>query len=1005
VSLRGVLLGAVLAALLACAPAASASQLLSARIASTKSAFRACSDRPATGKAGNVQRRFTAPKLGWVTAKLEGSGGDWDLAVFDASTNRLVAGDSGFTADEVASGIAQPNERLIVQACRLSGSGSKAKLNVSFSAIDASKTPPTLSLVRVSVPNRARKDELTRLGLDLTENGGKDFVDVVLHGAADAKRLRDHKFVYVNKVADIAKQTVADAAKDSAYAKRVRASALPSGRTSYRRLPDYGADMKKLVRENPDLVKPITLPFKTWTGRTVDGIEITQHVNAADGNDGKPVFLQMGVHHAREWPAGEHAIEWAFELVKDYKAGDPRTRSIMARTRTIVVPIVNPDGFNTSREAGETAGAGGGRGGSNETANLAIPYEYQRKNCRTTNPDPNGDDPPSGDCNQQPATGLEQFGTDPNRNYGGFWGGDGATPPGGNPPGEYAQDYRGNGPFSEPETQNIRSLISRRQVTTLITNHTFSDLVLRPPGIQRQGPPVDEAAYKALGDSFARENGYTSEPSYQLYDTTGSTEDWSYYATGGFGFTFEIGLTNFHPPYADTVAQYDGTAPEATNIGGHGNREAYFKAEENTGNTGAHSVLAGKGPSGSVLRLHKDFKTATSPVKDAAGNRGGVILFDDHLDTTMEPTASTFQWHINPSTRPIAAQAKGRPATGSPSPPITQNGITSPTPPCPTYPDSCLPGAFKDVAFDVPPNGGGVDNSFANIRIAWAEPGSDFDLYVYRDADGDGNSANDGNPIASSASGTTSSEETAIGPDIPAGKYVARVVNFAAVDPTFDFSVTFEGPEPFKAATTETWRLTCESFGGTVLTSQDVLIGRGQTVDPGLQKCTAAFNRAFATGKGCDKPTGRVRRTTLDRTKLGRDRLKNLKRFKIGRRSRGSVDRFCFTDKRALRIGYPSKQLRKKFGPKNRKRFKSNKGILVLTSSKKFKVGKLRVGSRARGLRHGLKVGRNRWYVKRGSKAMLVYKVRRKKVYEVGLADKTLTKTRGARKRFFKSFH
>ena len=217
--------------------------------------------------------------------------------------------------------------------------------------------------------------------------------------------------------------------------------------------------------------------------------------------------------------------------------------------------------------------------------------------------------------------------------------------------------------------------------------------------------------------------------------------------------------------------------------------------------------------------------------------------------------------------------------------------------------------------------------------------------------------------------------------------------------------MSFEGPEPFKPGTTETWKLTCESFGGTVLTSQNVLIGRGQQKDPGLQKCTAAFNKAFATGKGCDRPTGKASKTSLDRTKLGRDRLKNLKRFKIGRRSRGSVDRFCFTDKRALRIGYPSSALRKKLGKKNRKRFTAKKGILILTSSKKFKIGKLRVGSSARSLRRGLRVGRNVWYTKKGSKARIVYKVRGKKVYEVGIADRTLTGSRSAQKRFFKSFH
>ena len=95
--------------------------------------------------------------------------------------------------------------------------------------------------------------------------------------------------------------------------------------------------------------------------------------------------------------------------------------------------------------------------------------------------------------------------------------------------------------------------------------------MLRPPGIQVQGPTPDEPIYKALGDAMAAENGYASQLSYQLYDTTGTTEDWSYYATGGLGFTFEIGPEHFHPPFAETVAEYEG-----------GNRAAYFLAQENT---------------------------------------------------------------------------------------------------------------------------------------------------------------------------------------------------------------------------------------------------------------------------------------------------------------------------------------------------------------------------------------------------------------------------------------
>ncbi len=54
------------------------------------------------------------------------------------------------------------------------------------------------------------------------------------------------------------------------------------------------------------------------------GIEIT--TGAANIADGKPVFLLMGAHHAREWPTGENAIEYAYDLLQNFRrpAGDPR---------------------------------------------------------------------------------------------------------------------------------------------------------------------------------------------------------------------------------------------------------------------------------------------------------------------------------------------------------------------------------------------------------------------------------------------------------------------------------------------------------------------------------------------------------------------------------------------------------------------------------------------------------------------------------------------------------
>ena len=56
------------------------------------------------------------------------------------------------------------------------------------------------------LPNRERKDELTKMGLDLTEHGGRNYVEVVLHGAEDAKRLREAKFAYTVEIADLYRQ-------------------------------------------------------------------------------------------------------------------------------------------------------------------------------------------------------------------------------------------------------------------------------------------------------------------------------------------------------------------------------------------------------------------------------------------------------------------------------------------------------------------------------------------------------------------------------------------------------------------------------------------------------------------------------------------------------------------------------------------------------------------------------------------------------------------------------
>ncbi len=1005
----------------AAAPAA-ASELLSTDVSVADAVKRSCIERPVDGGQGYATRSVTAPAAGSVTAHLEAPSGDWDLAVFDADTGRRITGSAYFGASEVANGLVAGGQRLTLQVCRRSGNSGTAKLTVQSRALDPDAEVEKVSLVRVSTPTRDRKDEMTSLGLDLSEHGGAAFIDVVLHGADDAKKLRDSKFMFTTLVADLDAQSDLDRAADRRFARSVRASALPSGRESYRTLEDYNDEMKKLVEANPTLVKPLVLPFKTYEGRTVQGIEITDNVNARDG---KPVFLQMSLHHAREWPSGEHAMEFAYELVNGSKApgaaGD-RVRGLLAKTRTIVIPVVNPDGFNHSRTRGTAAadGPGGGRGApnpgqENETANIVSnpTGEYRRKNCRLV------DDSEAGNCDAAFAAGLAASGVDPNRNYGGLWGGPGASEM------MVDEDYRGPGPFSEPETKNIRDLVSERHVTTLITNHTFSDLILRPPGVQSLGEPPDEnRGYKALGDAMAAENGYLSQKGFELYDTTGTTEDWTYPATGGFGFTFEIGCVvpeeedgkrvgctegNFHPPYSEVVREYEGTTERADENGdGKGNREAYFIALESTANTARHSVIEGKAPAGAILRLKKSFMTKTSPViRD--GEETEVIEFEDNLNTSMEvPASGSFEWHINPSTRPAVAESTGRVPSGDPSAKVEFIGAPGPSAaPDPADPNNDDPTFHNDHPFTVPANGPGVDNEKFTVRIQWQTPGSDWDTRLFRDSNANG-AVDAGEPeVGTSQQGTTDFEQiTVSGPPAVAGAYVFRANNFAATEP-YDGTVTFQGPDPFVPGQVERWTLTCEGSDGKVATTREVLIDRGEvkTEDFGAPcaRAVAAVN--------CLPTRGGVKPRAVGKARLGRTRVRQrralggVKRLK----SRKGIDRYCVRGGGGMRVGYPTKRLSSKISQRSRKRVR-RKAILAITSSRRFRVSKVRVGTSVRVLRKRLRgerryrVGRNVWFTARGKKSRLLFSTRGGKVRQLGLGDRGLTSTRRGTQRFLRAW-
>jgi len=795
-----VALTGALAALLALAAAAPAAQ--NATVTASKSVAKGCQTKFFGKRAGTDVVRARSTAQGLVRARLS-SRGDWDVAVFDAKTKRLVAASAAFRGNELAEGFVRKGQRLLVQACRFAGHASTARVGVSFAAEPASRQVGKTQIVSVSTPTRADKRRLQTLGLDLTESGDADSIEVVLYGEQDAQKLQKAKFRYTVRVADLAKRVQAQRRADRRYAAaQAGGSALPSGRTTYRHLADYELELKLLAGKYPKLVRPITLNHKTHEGRDVVGIEIATH--PYNLNDGKPIFANMGTHHAREWPAAEHTLEWAYDLLTNY-GKQARTTRLVRATRNIVIPVVNPDGFNISREAPDFPP---------ETEFGQFSYEMKRKNCW---PNPEA----TGPCNNSTAGRL--LGVDPNRNYGAFWGGSGASVD------PLDDTFRGTGPFSEPETQNIRELQSTRTITNLITNHTFSNLVLRPPGVVDVGAPLEEPLLKDLGARMTSHNGYTNIPGYGLYDTTGSTEDWTFWAAGSLGYTFEIGDVDFHPPYeVGVVNEYLGLG-DAAGAGLGGNREAYYEMLKSTADARDHSLITGKAPKGWTLRIHKSFMTSTSPVwqNDFGTEVGPAQLFPDVLDYRYASKGGRFEWNVNPSTRPVVAGRDGRDPVAP-----KQDDITFANPagiPAENTEGNYADGEFEAIPFTVlgPPD---ADNGRMTVHIEWGNPETDWDLYVVN--------ADTGEVVTQSASfGDTTEDAVLVDP--PPGNYIAHVVNFDQVDgaPAPDDwtngHVTFLSPTPRHEDAKEAWQLTCEDKKGKVRVTRNVVVDRGDRVNVG----------------------------------------------------------------------------------------------------------------------------------------------------------------------------
>ena len=640
--LRRSLPAAVLALGLA-APAQAATTLNAARTAD-----RDCSARFVGDRASVDATTFRAPREGTLRARLNGTG-DWDLAAYDAK-NVMIAGSKAFRSNELVEVHLRKGATVKLQACRVAGRSRSVRLTTSFSPFDfETLEDPQLSLVEVPISAPWQVRALETLGFDVTHDVHDNRVELLVWGKQELAKLARTGLGFEVKVDDVVRADRLQARRDADAARNGRRSALPTGRTTYRTFEDVQQELKDMVAQHPDLVRPFTLKTKTFQGRDIQAIEVARNVASED--DTRPVVYLNGIHHAREWPATEVLMEFVWDVLKNNKT-EPKFAEILDKVRIVFQPYTNVDGFIVSRGAPQPVEEDSFEGGLYSTATgvvlLGGSFSYKRKNCNpypATNPGP---------CELT-------TGTDNNRNYPHKWGGGGAST---NP---NDQSFRGSGPGSEPETKAVQELQLSLNAPVLISMHNIAAKVLRPPGTEAEGFAPDEAHLLELGRRMAEPTGYANERGFQLYDVTGGTKDWAYAVTGAAGYTVETGPADgdFHGAYESVVvAQYEGEG----DLAGRGMREALINASLYTIEPGWVSRIQGRAPAGRTLRIVKDTITQTSNVCAVAGliplstttstpdeciQPGDIIDVPEKIEfTTKIPASGRFDWFVNPSTKP-----------------------------------------------------------------------------------------------------------------------------------------------------------------------------------------------------------------------------------------------------------------------------------------------------------------------------------------------------------------
>lgn len=125
--------------------------------------------------------------------------------------------------------------------------------------------------------------------------------------------------------------------------RRVKGYNYPFGQyTNYATMLRF---MRTIEFYYPHLAKLVRIGM-THEGRPIEGLKLGYHVT----NSTKRVFWIDGNIHAREWASSHTAIFIINQLISGY-GKDPLITHYMNNLNFIVVPCLNPDGYEYSRSS------------------------------------------------------------------------------------------------------------------------------------------------------------------------------------------------------------------------------------------------------------------------------------------------------------------------------------------------------------------------------------------------------------------------------------------------------------------------------------------------------------------------------------------------------------------------------------------------------------------------------------------------------------------------------